>query len=323
MENENSKNKVNLKTENSSTTKLEDYFNTGFNVNKYSEKIKKLKKLDLFKNLKISDNVYNKYGYLLWKIYLDNDSCLSSNSQKCISPNGYHFWFRITNNDKLMLIHRICPKFEKETKANSFIKNYLWYSFDSKLLNLVMNEKTVDNNYDDSRKKVLAYMHKIIKSNSKQIKGYYLYGLSGIGKTYLTILFCNLLARHDRTIAYVYIPDLVSKLVGDFNNKKYSIQDFSKLLYADILVLDDLGTETVREWFFNEYLMKILDNRNESQKTTIFISNYSLSELKKYYLKNFNKSGIDSKAVERLLSRIHGLVDKNIFNMKGEDWRKK
>ncbi|WP_033159719.1 ATP-binding protein [Mycoplasmoides alvi] len=294
----------------------------------FSKKIIEIKESKIFEDLDISDASYEKNALDFWKIYKDNLSCRLSNSTKCINKNGYHLWPKIVKNNQIIICETICSKYKKQLKEYKYIQNYSWKTFNKDLLKLVINEKNIDKNWDKSRIPLLRYMNKIQKNILSFEKGFYLYGKSGIGKTYLSILFCNTLAMNMTklnkkiSIAFLNIVDLINNFTEKFSLNQNIDIEIKKLHEATILILDDIGSETVRDWFFNNYLVRILDYRSENNKTTIFISNYSLEELKKYYLSS-KTSKLDKKAVERLLSRINNLVGDNVFYLEGEDYRKK
>ena len=296
--------------------------------NNFLTKINEMKKSNIFSNLNISEKTYEKNVLDLWKIYKDISNCKFSNSLKCTSINGYHLWPKIVKNNQIIICEVICPKHQAKLIENKYIENYLWWTFNAEFLKLSINEKNIDKNWSKSRIPLLKFMNKIQKNIFDTEKGFYLYGNSGIGKTYLTILFCNTLAMNVAklnkkiSISFLNIVDLINMLTEKFASKANIENEIKKLCESTILVLDDIGSETVRDWFFNNYLVRILDHRSENKKITIFISNYNLAELKQYYLSS-KTSKLDKQAVERLLSRIHNLVGKNIFHLEGDDYRKK
>lgn len=55
-------------------------------------------------------------------------------------------------------------------------------------------------------------------------------------------------------------------------------QLIDELARADILIIDDFGTETEKDWV-NEKYYEIIDGRYTSRKITIFTSNYCISRL--------------------------------------------
>lgn len=282
-------------------------------------RFKTLKDSKYFEYLNLSDADYEKYLPILWRVYSDNIRCLKSDSEECTNGNGFHLYAKF-NNHKIFVEDKICPKYKKILEANSFKKNYLWRSFDESLLDLKFHNNNIDHKFNNnSRRPLLTHMNEMI--SEKNNHGFYLYGDTGVGKSYLTILMCNSLAKKNKTIAYAFLPDVVSKFMDKFVANLGVESEVEKLTKADILILDDIGSETIREWFFNEYLLRILNYRSDHKKTSIFISNYSLDELAKYY--SNKKNGVNLKATLRIIDRIKGLVGSHIYELRGKSYRTK
>ncbi|WP_027123864.1 ATP-binding protein [Mycoplasmoides pirum] len=330
--NNNKKNKHNSKTFKNEIDNIQSFLNNIFDYSKEADKfIKIMKDSNLFSSLNITDLQYEKNVFNLWKIYEDNLKCDSSNLNTCTNVDGYHLWPKFVKNDQIIIYKIICQKHQNQLEKNKYIKRYVWKTFDSNLINLFINEQNINKNWDQSRISILDYMTKfhdeLLNSNEIKTKGFYLYGSSGVGKTYLCVLLCNTIAKNMTlinkkiSICFLNLPDLINKLTEKFSEGISVDIEIKKIINADLLVFDDIGAEIPKEWFFNNHLTRILTLRSEQQKSTIFISNYSLSELKQYYLKS-RSAKFDNKTIERVLSRIHNLIGNNIFELKGKDYRK-
>lgn len=156
-----------------------------------------------------------------------------------------------------------------------------------------------------------------IKEN-KKIKGIYLYGTFGIGKTYA---MKDLLekTKKDQVIKSSYEtiifseyrgtlivwPTLINQLKQNMNNKekpiyKHNWEEYEK---CQILIIDDIGGEVPSDWELREILFPLLNSRIENKLTTFFTSNFSIQQLTNYYLE---KS--DHITVGRVIDRIKGLT---------------
>ena len=75
-----------------------------------------------------------------------------------------------------------------------------------------------------------------------------------------------------------------SKLIADlkmmFQDPAAMEERIRMIQHVDVLVLDDIGGESVTSWSRDDILLPLLDARMENKKRTIFTSNYSLEELK-------------------------------------------
>ena len=78
------------------------------------------------------------------------------------------------------------------------------------------------------------------------------------------------------------------------------------MLNSDVVVLDDIGAESISAWFLNEILFPVLDQRMEQRKKTYFTSNYTWDDLKERY-GTAEKNG--QIAADRVMERIRTLSD--------------
>lgn len=159
----------------------------------------------------------------------------------------------------------------------------------------------------------------INKEFNEFIKGLYLYGAPGIGKTFLMCCFVNKMAKENKKCSFVNVPILISKIKNNISDKK----SFSKILgdikKSDIVVFDDIGGECQSAWERDDILLPLLNYRMENNKLTFFTSNYSIEQLLKFYQVDKNSEN-DYIASLRLIERIKALSDtKQLY---GESQRK-
>ncbi len=132
--------------------------------------------------------------------------------------------------------------------------------------------------------------------------GLYLHGKFGVGKTYIMGAIANELADRKIETLLVYTPDF-------FREMKQGISDgtFSKKLEtvkrSKVLILDDIGSETMSSWVRDEILGVILQYRMLEKLPTLFTSNYDLDELEEH-LAYSDKSGIEELKAKRIMERI-------------------
>ncbi|TCP32107.1 replicative DNA helicase loader DnaI [Scopulibacillus darangshiensis] len=133
--------------------------------------------------------------------------------------------------------------------------------------------------------------------------GLYFYGKFGVGKTYIMGALMNALAERKQVPSLmVYTPDFIRELKG-------AIQDHTldeKLDYiktAPVLILDDIGAETMTPWTRDELLGSILQYRMMEKLPTLYTSNYDYDELEEH-LSYSQKSGTESLKAKRIMERI-------------------
>lgn len=135
-------------------------------------------------------------------------------------------------------------------------------------------------------------------------------GNTGLGKTFLSSCIANEVIKNGKTVLYQTAPIMLDRII-DYKFGK-SKDDISKTIYSvDLLIIDDLGTETKNNYrmeeLFNIINSRILNQNNKITKT-IISTNLSLQELYDTY-------------EERIVSRIIGNYNACYFY--GEDIRVK
>lgn len=133
------------------------------------------------------------------------------------------------------------------------------------------------------------------------------YGHVGTGKTFVARCVATQLLSKGRTVLYQSAPDLF-EAIGRYKVKAYKEGQFDDPGYsfiygAEVLIIDDLGTETDTPARYAE-LLNILNSREEKNRKsackTIIATNVSLKNLYENY-------------TERVASRIIGNFDRLIF----------
>lgn len=150
-------------------------------------------------------------------------------------------------------------------------------------------------------------------------KGLYLWGKPGVGKSYLAVGITNHFAKRKQTVAMMNTARLIADLKLMFHDHEAMEARLRNLRNAAVLVLDDIGGESVSAWSRDEVLFPLLDARMEAHRLTLFTSNYNLAELKERYAMNGTRYS-EPVAAERLIERIRTLADEEF--VKGESRRK-
>ncbi|MFH0993675.1 MAG: primosomal protein DnaI [bacterium] len=158
-----------------------------------------------------------------------------------------------------------------------------------------------------ARKEVHRYMIRFLNEYSRKnpMKGMYLCGVYGSGKTYILACMANELAKKGYRSSFVYYPDLVRELKsaiasGDLEER---IQQLKKV---DVLFLDDIGGGTVSAFTRDEVLGPILQHRVLDELPTFFSSNLKIKTLIEEMMLN-TSDGERSKAI-RIVERIRELA---------------
>lgn len=151
---------------------------------------------------------------------------------------------------------------------------------------------------------------KFIKNFDKPAEKNLLFsGGTGLGKTFLSNCIVAELLAQGKTVLYQTAPVMLDTLINELFNKNSDNSFAQNLLTVDLLVIDDLGTETMNSMKFTE-LYKIINTRllNQNGKIT-----------KTIISTNLDLQGLFRTYDERIVSRFIGHY--NIYRFFGDDIR--
>jgi DNA replication protein DnaC len=147
---------------------------------------------------------------------------------------------------------------------------------------------------DDESKRELELVKKWRPSDRF---GFWLQGPPGSGKSHLMASFVHryFAAAEDRVPKMVWwsVPFLFDRMTKDFAREDHAEPTFNETLSADVLFLDDLGTQQGKPWE-TERLFQILDRRLNADLPTFVTTNLTPEELRQMLH-------------ERVISRLLGL----------------
>ena len=142
-------------------------------------------------------------------------------------------------------------------------------------------------------------------------KIYYLQAILVYGKTFMSNCIANELLKKGKTVLYQTAPVLLESVINyKMSKNKSSIDNiYNSVLNCDLLIIDDLGTESLNSMKLSE-LFTILNTRilnlNNKVTKTIISTNLDINDIFRIY-------------EERIGSRIIGYYD--IYRFFGEDLR--
>lgn len=108
----------------------------------------------------------------------------------------------------------------------------------------------------------------------------------GNGKTYMTHAIANELLKKGIPVICVHIDALLNRIKQTFNSygKEGEATVLNALNNADLLIIDDLGTEQSTDWS-EKTIYNIIDNRYRSGLPLIVTTNIPLEDIEKKYHK--------------------------------------
>ncbi|QKS72018.1 primosomal protein DnaI [Paenalkalicoccus suaedae] len=151
-------------------------------------------------------------------------------------------------------------------------------------------------------------------------EGLYIHGSFGVGKTFLVGAIANELADQEVRTMLVYTPDFLRELKSGISDGSYQAK-LDMIKKAPVLILDDIGAESMSQWVRDDILGSLLQFRMMEKLPTVFTSNFNLEELE-IHLSQTNRGGVervDQLKARRIMERIKYL-NKEI-EMKGNNKR--
>ncbi len=134
------------------------------------------------------------------------------------------------------------------------------------------------------------------------------YGNTGVGKTFLTRCIGAELLEKGCQVLYLTAYQLFRNLESyTFHRNDYEGEDVRDFLNADLLIIDDLGTELTNS-FINSQLFLCINERILRHKSTIISTNLSMKQISEVY-------------TERVFSRL--VESYQFLNLYGDDIRLK
>ncbi|MDF2613259.1 MAG: family ATPase [Clostridia bacterium] len=179
--------------------------------------------------------------------------------------------------------------------------------------NLNYYSKEIDTSSNKSPYSTMERIHQIcvgfIENFENEKQNLLFHGPTGLGKTFLCNCIAKELLDQNYTVLYLTAPQLF-KLFDESRFHREDMVDEAKnilstLFTVDLLVIDDLGTESAST-FTGSDLFDVLNTRYLNQNATIISTNVAPNDWNKYYS-------------ERIVSRVFG----NYTNLKfiGSDIR--
>lgn len=234
--------------------------------------------------------------------YIAFDLCYES-LQKCKHCQGLALCPQAKKGERVELNYdnlltndiSYCDLYLKKHSNDQFINSYIYSDIPKDLYSIRLENLKVSENES------AVLLEKIVDIyQGKRKKGLFIYGMMGVGKTYLSIALANSLVAKNYKVAFIKTNSFVTKMSNYIQvDSDYYDNIVSKISKCDYVIFDDIGSEIVTQFSRDRLLMSILDYRMENKLCTIFTSNCDKNYLLKYYSNNSN-----SMNAKRLLERI-------------------
>lgn len=271
----------------------------------YADAIKDPEFKKLVTRIKAKEEIAINYTTKLEESVSELNNCSKCKSlHECKNKvTGYVYYPRL-EDDRLFFDYVACKYKKKELKETEEIhSDFIDMPFEIKRARM----KDIDTE-DSKRVPIIKWLTNFYKKYKKdnQQKGLYLQGSFGSGKTYMLSALLNELSKDNYSSIIIYYPELLRNLKEAFETNDFSYR-INKIKKADLLMLDDIGAETVTAWNRDEILGTVLQYRMDNKLPTFFTSNLTLKELEQHFI--LNQSPSEAIKARRIIERIKQITD--------------
>ena len=255
----------------------------------------------------LKQHFFDKYGFEIeesdfWKVknaLSEKKYCDKCKGLPCEKEIGKHFKVEIEvkAEEKTVIIRSShCHFFLKSVRQARLKEQFKMSQIPLKYLNKKFSEYRVEETNAEAVNLAKDFLQ-------GKIKGLLLYGEPGRGKTLLASIIAQEYLKAGKTVLFGDTPSLLEDLIQSYSKtSKISLEEkMESIMKADLLILDDLGTEKATEWSVTR-LYLIINDRYNANKPLIVTSNYRSGELAEKM--NKPKDAAEGVTGSRIVSRL-------------------
>ena len=207
---------------------------------------------------------------------------------------------------KQALLNKVYSQFHTENFENECFEAFdFGYFSDKANEEKYGTKKSPRDNILEIKKISQNFCENILNKNEKNLL---FVGDTGLGKTFLSNCIAGKAIKNGYTAIYQTAPilmDMITEYKTSFDKDAVTKEKYSQIFDVDLLVIDDLGTETMTDFKFTE-LLNIINTRIIKGKKMVISTNLSLQKLYQVY---------DARLTSRLIGNF------NICKFFGDDVR--
>lgn len=243
---------------------MEDPLNSEKYNAEFNQKLKELreKKIELIKEY----NIPADYGEIEYQCpYCQDTGYVENKKCRCFTQKLINCAYRDSNLSESM-------------QNEDFEHFSLDFYADKKAAGSKMTEKEL-------MRHILNHCKMFCTNFSDYEKNLLFYGGTGVGKTFLSSAVAKSVLEQGRTVLYIR----ATRLFNIYDDYKFSRSDdkpVSALYEADLLIIDDLGTEFLSKTSV-PFLFDLINDRLAKRKKMIISTNLSMQDMEKAYTRRF------------------------------------
>ena len=268
------------------------------------------------KSLLLSDNnsSLNRFKEQMNKLKLEKEELLSKNfppnflepEYECFDCHDPGF---IENERCHCFKERIIEALYEQSNLKEILSKENFGTFNLRLYDNETVDSTTGLTPLSNITRALDIANDFIDTFNSSHKNLFIYGATGVGKTFLTNCIAKKLMDNRFSVIYVSAIKLFDILADSTFGRNSKDDDvlYLNIFDCDLLIIDDLGTELVNN-FTASQLFNCINERYLNHKSVIISTNLSLSDIRETYS-------------ERVFSRITSHY--TLINIFGDDLRLK
>ena len=269
----------------------------------FTKKIKDSNFKEVVSKLDIKDEILFNYTTRLEECSNELKNCKNCKGlSQCKNTVKGHKLTPVVNNNRIDFLYQECSYQEEDRETNKYKENIYLFEVPK-----MVREASLTDFYknDKNRIEFIKYVKTFINDYKQHndVKGIYLHGSYGTGKTYMVAALFNELAKNNIRSTIVYVPEFLRLLKSSFDDYEDIYETVKR---SPLLLFDDIGAEYLTPWARDEILGTILQYRMNEKLPTFFTSNLTINELEKHF--STTPSGIEEIKGRRIVERIKDLT---------------
>lgn len=254
----------------------------------------------------VDDDMINRSMGKLYEFINQHTECRSCESlQKCDNLlKGFKPKLTIDRNLIDIRYERCEKKVAQEERKQQESLIQCWY-MPKEVLRASMGDVMLD---DKSRMEAVTAADYFIENYKagELIKGLYMHGPFGVGKTYILGAIANELSQRGIQTMLINMPEFSREIKGSIQDQSLNSK-VDAIKKVPVLMLDDIGAETMSSWFRDDILGTILQHRMMEHLPVFFTSNLSYKELEHHF--TYSQRGeVEGLKAARVMERIQFLT---------------
>lgn len=217
---------------------------------------------------------------------------------------GYHPQL-VFHGNNIDIHYEKCPRkaLHDDRKKNESLIKSMYIPKD--ILKASMDHIALD---EPSRLKAVSIAQDFVEKYEpgKKMKGLYLYGPFGVGKTFILGAVATELAQKQVSSMLIYLPEFLRELKGSLQDNTLN-EKIEGVKHVPVLMFDDIGAESMSSWMRDEILGTILQYRMLENLPVFFTSNFDFAQLEHHL--SYTQRGEEEKLkAARIMERIKYLA---------------